>query len=116
MKNFVQAGDTIVVPAPAAVASGAGVLVGNIFGVALFAADNGADVPIKTRGVFELPKAGSQAWTVGARVYWDNGNNRCTNVATGNYPIGVATVAVGNGAGETTGTVRLDGIATEAAA
>ncbi len=116
MKNYVQMGDTIVVAAPAAVSSGDGVLVGNLFGIAVADAANGADVPLKTTGVFTLPKVGAQAWAAGAKVYWDDGNSLCTTVAAGNYPIGVATAAVGNGAGETSGTVRLDGIATVAAA
>ena len=43
MKNFVQRGENIAVPAPAAVTSGAGVLIGALFGVANGDADTGAD-------------------------------------------------------------------------
>lgn len=116
MKNYVQPGDTIVVAAPAAVSSGAGVLVGAIFGIATQDAANGADLPIKTLGVFTLPKTASQAWTAGGKVYWDDSNDECTTVSTGNYPIGAATADVAGGAADTIGTVRLDGIATAAAA
>jgi hypothetical protein len=35
-------------------------------------------------GVFDITKVGSQAWTVGAKVYWDDTNKRCTTVATDN--------------------------------
>jgi len=111
MKNFVQAGDTITVPAPYDRSSGQGAKVGQIFGVCTGDALSGADVAFKTSGVFDLTKAGSQAWTVGALVYWDDTNKRCTTVATGNLLIGAAVAAVDNAAGSTTGRVRLNGVA-----
>ena len=107
MKNLVQDGDMITVTAPAAVSSGDGVLVGSLFGVAVHDAASGADVVIATRGVYTMPKAASQAWTQGLKVYWDDTNKRTTSTATGNTLIGVATAAVGGGASDTTGTVRL---------
>lgn len=111
MKNFVQPGDMVSVTAPYALASGAGCLVGSLFGVASAAADNGAAVEIATRGVFDLAKAGSQAWTVGARIYWDDSAKVTTTAAASgaNKLIGVAVAAVGSGAGETTGRVLLTG-------
>lgn len=109
MKNYVQDGDKITVAAPAAKSSGDGVLVGSMFGVAQSDAANGADVVLQTTGVVTLTKVGSQAWTVGAAIYWDDTNSRCTTAATGNTKIGVATAAVGSTAAETTGTVRLNG-------
>jgi len=109
MKNYVSAGDNVTITAPAALNSGDGVLVGSLFGVASRDAASGASVAIVVEGVFKLPKVGSQAWTVGAKVYWDAGNSRCTTVATGNTLIGVATAVVANGANDTTGTVRLNG-------
>ncbi|ODA67103.1 hypothetical protein A7A08_01849 [Methyloligella halotolerans] len=57
MKNFVQPGNTITVPAPTAVASGDGVLVGSLFGVANYDAAPGEAVEIDAIGVFDLPKA-----------------------------------------------------------
>lgn len=111
MKNFVQAGDQITVAAPAAVSSGQGIQVGQLFGVALNDADSGSDVVVKTGGIFDLTKIGSQAWTVGAVVYWDNTNKRCTTVATGSLLIGAAVEAVAGSASATTGRVRLNGIA-----
>lgn len=107
MRNFVQLGAVITVPAAAAVVSGAGVLVGSLFGVAGHDAANGAQVDLHVEGVFDLPKVGSQAWTVGAMIYWNG--TACTNVASTNKLIGVAVAAVGGGAGETTGRVRLNG-------
>jgi predicted RecA/RadA family phage recombinase len=107
MKNFVQPGQTLTVTAPYNVASGAGVLVGSLFGVATAAALLNAQVEIETEGVFDLVKVGSQAWSVGARVYWDDTAKNCTTTASTNKLIGVAVAAVGSGAGETVGRVRL---------
>jgi predicted RecA/RadA family phage recombinase len=71
------------------------------------------------RGVFEVTKVGSQAWTEGAIVYWDAGNTRFTTVGTGNLRAGFAVLGLaaampGSGAGETTGYVMLTGSAEEA--
>ena len=55
------------------------------------------------------PRSRSQAWTAGAKVYWDNTAKRATNVASGNTLIGVAVLAVGAGADEVVGRVRLNG-------
>ncbi len=112
MKNYVQTGEVIDVPAPYALASGAGALVGSLFGVAQMAALINANVSLLTEGVFDLPKAASQAWTVGARVYWDDAAKACTTTASTNKLIGVATLAVGSGAGEIVGRVRLSGAMT----
>ena len=109
MKNYVDDGATVTVAAPYAVASGAGALLGTLFGVAQAAAANAATVVLVTRGIFYLPKAASQAWTVGAAIYWDDTNKVCTTTATGNTLIGKAVAAVGSGAGETLGRVRLNG-------
>lgn len=107
MKNYVQEGNIITVAAPYAVASGAGALVGTLFGVAQTAAASGEQVPLVVRGVFTLPKAASQAWTVGAAIYWDNTAKVCTTVTTSNTLIGKATAAVANGAGDVLGDVWL---------
>ena len=109
MKNFVAVGNILTLPAPAALTSGQGALIGSIFGVAQKDAANGEDVAILVTGVFELPKAPSQAWTVGAKVYWDNTAKNTTTTVAGNTLIGVAVKAVGGTAGETIGQVRLNG-------
>ena len=107
MRTFVQPGAVITVPAPANVTSGDGVLIGSLFGVAGYTAQSGAALDLHLEGVFDLPKVGSQGWTVGALIYWNG--TACTNVASTNKLIGVAVAAVGGGAGETTGRVRLNG-------
>lgn len=109
MKNFVARGDVLEFTAGATIVSGQGVLAGTVFGVSTGNVANGAQGTLNLTGVFDLPKVGSQAWTVGQRVYWDAGNARCTTAATGHTLIGTAYAAVGSGAGETTGRVRLNG-------
>ena len=109
MKNYVQPGNTLTLTAPYAVTSGDGLLIGSIFGVAAGDAAIGEPVETALVGVFDLTKIGSQAWTVGAKVYWDDTNKRCTTVATDNTLIGVAVEAVAGGAGDTIGRVRLNG-------
>lgn len=106
--NEVSPGNTITLTAPYAVASGDGLLIGSIFGIAAEAAALGETVEAALVGVFNITKVGSQAWTVGARVYWDETNKRCTTVATDNTLVGVAVEAVASGAGDTIGRVRLN--------
>jgi predicted RecA/RadA family phage recombinase len=88
--NKVSDFDVITVTAPAAVASGAGVLVGLMFGVAVHAAASGANVAIMTEGVFRLPKATGVAINEGVRVFWDNTAGNVTTTAASNNCIGFA--------------------------
>jgi predicted RecA/RadA family phage recombinase len=108
MRNFHSESETVVVQAPYAVTAGQGLRRGLIFGVAVSDAAINTDVVVNLLGAYDLTKIGSQAWTVGALVYWDDANRRCTTVATGAILIGVALAAVGAGAGETIGRVRLN--------
>jgi len=108
MKNFVQPGDTLTLTAPYDVASGAGMLVGLIFAVAAFTALSGAQVEGVTKGVFDLTALSTDTATVGAAIYWDNTNKRCTTSSSGNTKIGVATAVKANGAA--TVRVRLNGV------
>jgi predicted RecA/RadA family phage recombinase len=107
MKNFVQPGDVVTIPAPANVVSGAGVLAGTLFGVASTDAVSGAPVAVAVTGVFELPKVSAQAWTVGAAIYWIAADGVCTTAASGNTLIGNAVAAAANPSA--TGVVRLNG-------
>ena len=108
MKNFVQPGNTITLTAPYAVASGDGLLVGSIFGIAAGDAALGDPVETALVGVYDLKKVASQAWSAGDKVYWDNTNKEATKTATANTLIGVAVEAVAGGAGDTIGRVRLN--------
>lgn len=107
MKNYVQPGDVIGVAAPYEVVSGSGALVGSLFGVAQAGAAIGALAQLAVTGVFTLAKATGAAWTVGARIYWDDAAKNCTTTASTNKLIGVATAAAASG--DTTGNVRLSG-------
>ena len=109
MKNFVQPGSTLSLPAPYDVVSGAGFQVGALFAIAFGRAAAGTQVEGVTAGVFTLPKTGAQAWAVGARIYWDDANKRCDSDSAKGRLIGVATVEAGNPS--STGTVRLNGCA-----
>jgi predicted RecA/RadA family phage recombinase len=93
-KNFKQPGDTIDIPAPSDVSSGAGVLVGKLFGVAAFSAKQGELVALDRKGVFDLPKVSAQAWVIGDVIYWSG--TEATTTATNNTKIGYATAAAGN--------------------
>ena len=115
MKTFIQNGDVITVNAPSGgVVSGDGVIVGGLFGVAATTAAEGEAVEIATRGVYVLPKEPTAVIAAGAQVAWDAGAKQINLPGTGLYPVGIATEAAGNGI--TTVRVRLDGVATEAAA
>ena len=107
MKNYIQPGETIAAIAPAAVLSGAGVLIGSLFGVASGDAASGAEVLLNTTGVYDLPKQTGQAWTAGQLLYWSGTN--MTNVVATNKLIGCAARAELSGA--TVGRIRLNGIA-----
>jgi len=106
MKNFVQDGCTVVVAAPEAADSGEFLVKGGLSGVAVTAADNGADVPLLREGVFELPKATGTAWVQGDRLYWDATAKNFTKTAAGNQPRGVAFAAALSG--DATGQVLLE--------
>lgn len=108
MKNFVTEGQVLTLAAPYDVTSGQGLLVGSLFGVATSDALTGASAEALTVGVMDLTKAAAQAWTQGAKIYWDDANRECTTTATGNKLIGAAVRA--EDAAKTVGRVRLNGV------
>lgn len=107
MKNLVSDGKMLPITAGADVESGKGVLQGATFGVAAHKALSGETLILALEGVYELDKAGSQSWTLGAKIYWDNTAKNCTTTSTSNTLIGVAFAAAGSS--DTTGKVRLNG-------
>lgn len=108
MKNFISDGDTLTITAGADVTSGSVVVVGAAIGIAASDIASGAEGTLVLEGVFDIPKAPSQAWALGAAVYWDGVNAQATTQAEDNALLGIAALAVGSGAGETTGRVRLN--------
>ena len=115
MRNFVHRGDTLTVTAPYAVSSGGGVLVGNIFGIAVNNQNQGDNMEVAVVGVFDLVKDGS-TFADGDKVYWDNVNLVATSTSTNNREIGLAdldnangTNAPGGASADPTVRVRLNG-------
>lgn len=83
MKNFIQPGHTLDLTAPAGgVSSGQAVKIGDLFGVATMAADEGAKVAVSVEGVFELPKATGAGFAEGAKAYWTG--TEISGTASGN--------------------------------
>lgn len=109
MKNFVARGDAVEITASADISSGDVVVAAAMIGIATGDIANGENGIINLTGVYDVPKAASQAWTVGAAVYWDPVEGEATTEAADNLLMGVAVAAVGSGAGETIGRVRLNG-------
>lgn len=114
MKNFVQPGNTITVTLPQDTVGGEGVLVGRLFGVAAFSAVNGAECEVAVVGVYDLAKRASDAFGVGAPVYFDSAAKECVDDpdSSADAEIGIAIAAAG--AGATTVRVRLHGVVTPA--
>lgn len=115
-KNFIQPGDTLELTAPAGgVVSGTGYVIGALFVVALGDAAAGELFRGKVDGVWQLPKAATVAPTAGAVAFYNNTAKTVTSVsAAGLFPIGTFTAAAA--AADATVFVRLDGVATAAAA
>lgn len=106
-RNYIQPGDTITIPAPAAVAGGFPVVAGDIVGIAQGDAAISAPVDVKCSGVWELPKVAANNFALGAAVYWDAGDELATTTATDNTKLGVAVEAAPGDAASVR--VRLSG-------
>lgn len=97
MKNFIQPGKVIDAIAPTGgVVSGLVYVIGSLIGVADITAAEGAEFALSTEGVYELPKTSAQAWTLGAKIYWDSTAKVATTATSGNTLIGIAAVAAAN--------------------
>lgn len=106
MKNYVQPGDILTLTAPSGgVVSGTAYLIGAILVVAAVTAAESESFAAKTAGVFTLPKTTSEAWTEGAKLYWNNTTKKLTTTASGNTLVGVAASAAASA--DTTGNCRL---------
>ena len=109
MKTYVQDGNAIDILALAALTAGQSLLVGDLFGVVLADAANGAAAVIQTSGVFTLKKA-TGSIGVGARVFWDDTAKRVTTTTTSNRCIGWHVGTAANaGADNTDILVKLGG-------
>lgn len=99
MQNHVQPGEFVTVAAPAQVASGDIVVVGNLVGVAAGAAQETQPVEIALGGVYRLPKASAANIGVGDKLYLDEGAGELVNAQTTEAEpyVGTATKAAGSG-------------------
>ena len=109
MKNFVQPGVNITVPAPANVASGEYVAIGALGGVAAGAVESGDDLDLVTEGVFDIAADAQDTFIVGARVYYNTSAKVAESAENSNS---AATIAIGvcveaKGAGQTKVRTRL---------
>lgn len=107
MKNYVQPGDMITFTAANAVASGAGVLVGALFGVSAATYAAGEEGELKTTGVFDLAADPAATAAQGVKAYWNDTDKRVVTTASGNTLIGCFVLA--KAATAATARVRLNG-------
>ncbi len=99
MKNFVEAGKSITVPAPAGgTVSGKMVIIGSLFGIASVTAAETVPVALQTEGVFAYPKTAALAVAVGDKLYYDATNDVLNKTASGNKLVGVAVEAAADAA------------------
>lgn len=110
-QTYIQPGHTLTLIAPTGgVTKGVPVVIGTKVVIPHVTAAEGAAFEASISGVHKITKAGSQAWGGLVAVYWDATNSVFTTTATDNTAAGLAAAAVGNGAGETTGYVLLNGL------
>lgn len=107
MQNYQQPGVVLPLVAPYNVASGAGALVGSLFGVATSTYLSGATGEFLIKGVATLVKNAAEAWTQGETLYWDNSAKNVTVTSSSNTKIGCAAAAAANPS--STGSVLLNG-------
>jgi len=110
MRNYIQTGDHLTLPAAKVCKSGDPVLIGNLFGMATHDAAKGEPLTIMTTGVFELPKQAAAVFTSGDLAYLDPASLLCVKAGAGMHLIGTLVQPAGNGT--TVAIVRLNGITT----
>jgi len=112
-KKFVQDGEVLDLVAPTGgVVSGLVYQIGQQLVMAMDTIAQTLKFRGKTRGVWQVTKVGTQAWTEGQIIYFDKENARFTSVATGSLLAGTAVAPLpGAGAGEVIGYVFVPGAA-----
>jgi predicted RecA/RadA family phage recombinase len=95
--NFVQPGDTLTLQNTAAgVTAGVGVLIGQLFGVALTTAAQNVNFEMATKGVFTLAKTSALAIAKGDVVYWVPGTKSVDKTEGGQKEVGYAVSTAAN--------------------
>jgi len=105
--NYKQTGKHLTFLLAATVVSGTPFLMGTKLAVPLQSGVSGDTIEVAVEGVWNLPKAGSQAWAQGAAIYWDDTAKNCTTTATSNTLIGYAAAPALSA--DTKGDVKLNG-------
>ena len=84
-KNMHKHGETITIVAGATIVAGRLYVLGDFIGIALNGGVSGTPITYDISGkVWTLTKNAGEAWTVGAKLYWDGTNFRLTTTASGN--------------------------------
>lgn len=97
MKNYVQPGRTLTIPAPAATESGGVIIAGLLKGVANGDAAIGDPLDVTVEGVFELAKVAAESFAIGDPVYFDATEKLATSDDEGTADIGYAVAPAGAG-------------------
>jgi predicted RecA/RadA family phage recombinase len=112
MINYVAPGEVLEYTAPSGgVVSGIAYKIGSVVVIATVDAAEDEKFNGLVVGIVSYTKPGSQAWTEGVKIYWDDSAKKMTSTAGSNTLVGVAAEAVAGGAEDTTGKVRLVGVA-----
>ena len=111
MTNYKQPGESMTYTAPGGgVVSGTPVLIGSLMVIPAVTAAATEQFAGMVCGVFAgLAKTTGEAWAEGQKLYWVSGTSKFSTTSSGNTLVGTAAVAAGSA--DTTGDVRLDGVA-----
>lgn len=84
MKNYVQPGNSLSIPAPAGGAvAGAPCSIGSLRGFYAASAPEGQLVEVPRVGVFDVVKAAAEAWGIGDKLYYNAANSNFTKTSAG---------------------------------
>ena len=100
LTTYRSAGDLIDYTPGANVSAGDIVVQGELCGQVvadLLAGEKGA---LRVEGIIKAPKLSTDVVAIGAVLYWDAGNSRCTTTASTHNMIGKAVTAAGSGVTE----------------
>lgn len=115
--TFQQPGVILDLIAPTGgVTNGVPLLIGGLFVVPTATVAQTLPFEGMVAGVHAYTKPGSQAWSLGQAIFWDTAQAKFSNDPSTGPFVGVAVEAVGSGAGETTGKVKIGYAAAAAAA
>ncbi|WP_322414335.1 DUF2190 family protein [Mesorhizobium huakuii] len=96
MKNYVQPGNCVTIPAAAVTASGDVVVAGSLVGIAAGSGAIGDPLDVEIGGVYDLPKVSALAIGIGDKVYFDPLTKLVNKTSASNSYLGVAIAAAAN--------------------